>query len=113
MFADQEADVEARGALSSSVYIVDHPTLQYHMGMRVCQAIWITLLLAGYCQISVKRAEVISSPFSPLHVSTANLGISGARSAGLEPATFSVRSDRVSAPIDSRWSHLAPVYGVY
>src|SRR5215217_7983783 len=35
-----------------------------------------------------------------------------ARSAGLEPATFSVRSDRVSGPIDPRWSPSAPVYGV-
>jgi hypothetical protein len=46
------------------------------------------VLLAGYCQTSVKRPRLLAEAFFVLHVSPAKRGISRARSAGLEPATF-------------------------
>jgi hypothetical protein len=48
--------------------------------------------LANYCQTSVKRAVLNSMALTLLWVFTANHSVSLARSAGLEPATFSVRS---------------------
>src|SRR5918998_3006784 len=59
-----------------------------------------------------KRLRAIAQPQFSMSFSLQIGVIYGARSAGLEPATFSVRSDRVSDPIDPRWSPSAPVYGV-
>ena len=42
--------------------------------------------------VVVRRKQDAGEEKRPVHIFPANRGISGARSAGLEPATFSVRS---------------------